>query len=180
MRRVEVCPYDKEWAQMFREEAEKINLILGDEMIHIYHIGSTSIPGLSAKPIIDIMPVVIDIYKVDTFNRQMEELGYIAKGENGISGRRYFQKGGDHRSHHIHIYQNGSHEIERHLALRDYLITHPIDMKNYGELKEKLARQFPEDIESYIKGKDLFVKKMEQKALKWYENNQNHSQGQQV
>ncbi|WP_409294122.1 GrpB family protein [Peribacillus sp. SCS-26] len=173
MRNVEVCPYNEKWSQMFKEEAEKINLVLGDEMINIYHIGSTSIRGLSAKPIIDIMPVVKDINKVDTYNIEMKNLGYKPKGENGIRGRRYFQKGGDQRSHHLHIYQNGSHEIKRHLAFRDYLMSHPLEMKNYGELKEKLARQFLNDIESYIKGKDVFVKEMELKALVWYEDNQN-------
>ncbi len=90
-----------------------------------------------------------------------------------IVKRRYFQKGGDNRSHQVHIYQIGSHEIKRHLAFRDYLKTHPDEMKDYGELKEKFARQFPNDIRSYINGKDDFVKEIELKALEWYKDNQN-------
>ncbi|MFJ8511490.1 GrpB family protein [Lysinibacillus xylanilyticus] len=173
MRKVEVTSYNEKWIQMFTEEAEKLNLIFGNEIIDIYHIGSTSVPGLKAKPIIDIMPVVKDINKVDKYNLEMQEIGYEPKGEYGIVNRRYFRKGGDNRSHHVHFYQIGSYEIRRHLAFRDYLKSHQDEMKNYGELKEKLAQQFPNDIESYIKGKDYFVKDKELKALEWYEDIQN-------
>lgn len=170
MRKVEVSSYNEKWIQMFCEEAKKLNLIFGNEIIDIYHIGSTSVSGLKAKPIIDIMPVVKDINNVDKYNIEMQEIGYAPKGEKGIVNRRYFQKGGDNRSHHVHIYQIGSYEIKRHLAFRDYLKSHPDEIKNYGELKEKLARQFPNDIDSYINGKDYFVKDMELKALEWYED----------
>ncbi|TDY01231.1 UNVERIFIED_CONTAM: GrpB-like predicted nucleotidyltransferase (UPF0157 family) [Lysinibacillus xylanilyticus] len=140
MRKVEVSSFNENWIQMFTEEAEKLNLIFGNEIIEIYHIGSTSVPGLKAKPIIDIMPVVKDINKVDKYNLEMQEIGYVPKGEYGIVNRRYFRKGGDNRSHHVHIYQIGSYEIRRHLAFRDYLKSHPDELKNYGELKEKLAQ----------------------------------------
>ena len=172
MRKVKVSLYKEKWNQMFIEEAVKLNLIFGKEIIDIYHIGSTAVPGLIAKPIIDIMPVVKDINNVDKYNRTMQEIGYEPKGANGIVSRRYYQKGGDKRSHHVHIYQVGSVEIIRHLAFRDYLIVHPNVMKRFGELKEKLARQFPDDIESYINGKNHFVKVIERKALEWYEDNQ--------
>ncbi|AGK54466.1 GrpB family protein [Bacillus sp. 1NLA3E] len=156
MRKVEVCSYNEKWAQMFMEEAEKLNHIFRNEIVDIHHIGSTSVLGLKAKPTIDIMPVVNDINNVDKYNLEMQEIGYEPKGENGIPGRRYFQKGGDNRSHHVHIYQIGSYEIKRHLAFRDYLKSHTDEIKNYGELKEKLA-----DIEL--------------KALEWYEENNNKS-----
>ncbi|WP_413299602.1 GrpB family protein [Bacillus sp. 1P10SD] len=168
MRRVEVCSYNEKWSNMFSEEAEKLKRIFRNEIVDIYHIGSTAVPGLKAKPIIDIMPVVNDINMIDTFIPNMQEIGYESKGENGISGRRYFQKGGDNRSHHIHIYQVGSDEIKRHLVFRDYLRNHPNEKKAYGELKEKLAQQFSYDIESYISGKDCHVKDIELKALEWY------------
>jgi GrpB-like predicted nucleotidyltransferase (UPF0157 family) len=157
---------------MFAKEAEKLNLTFGKEIVDIYHIGSTSVPGLKAKPIIDIMPVVKDIQMVDHYNVQMMKIGYEPKGENGIPGRRYFQKGGDDRSHHVHIYQFGSDEIKRHLAFRDYLRRHPDVKKSYGELKEKLAQQFPYDIESYINGKTDLVSEIEVKALNWFNENQ--------
>jgi len=169
MRKVEVCSYNELWPHLFKEEANHLQQIYRDELVDIYHIGSSSVPGLSAKPIIDIMPVVRDITKVDKYNEAMQEIGYIAKGENGIAGRRYFQKGGDQRTHHIHIYQQGSHEIIRHLAFRDYLKVHPEVSRQYGALKEGLASQFPYDIDSYINGKDRFVKELEVRALEWYE-----------
>ncbi|MCT2536030.1 GrpB family protein [Aquibacillus koreensis] len=169
MRRVEVCSYKDQWVVEFNEEAEKLECIFGSELIAIYHIGSTSVPGLVAKPVIDMMPVVKDISEVDQYNEAMQEIGYVAKGENGLSGRRYFQKGGDNRSHHVHMYQQGSDEIIRHIAFRDYVREHPDEAKEYGKLKERLAEQFPYDMESYLDGKDLFVKNLEQKALEWYD-----------
>ncbi len=154
-------------------EATKLNHIFGNELVAIHHFGSTSVPGLKAKPIIDIMPVVKDINNVDKYNREMQKIGYEARGENGLTGRRYFQKGGDNRTHHVHIYQIGSYDIKRHLAFRDYLIAHPNEMKNYGDTKARLAQQYPFDIESYIKGKDDLAKAIEREALVWYEDNHN-------
>jgi GrpB-like predicted nucleotidyltransferase (UPF0157 family) len=156
---------------MFKEEAERLNFILRNEIIDIHHIGSTAVPGLNAKPIIDIMPVVKGINTIDKYNEEMKRIGYEPKGENGILGRRYFQKGGDNRSHHVHIYQVGSYEIVRHLAFRDFLRTHPDIRKDYGELKEKLAQQFPYDIESYITGKERLVSEIAVKAMEWYKEN---------
>ena len=173
MRKVEIRSYSENWIDMFMEEAEKLNVIFEHEMIAIDHIGSTSVPGLKAKPIIDIMAVVKDIHNVDKYNIEMRKIGYVPKGENGIVQRRYFQKGGDNRTHHVHIYQIGSSEITRHLAFRDYLIAHPDEMKKYGTLKQNLAHQFPYNIDSYIEGKDAFVKDMERKALEWYKENRN-------
>lgn len=172
LRKVEVFSYDEKWNQMFKEEAAKLQTIFGNELVDIHHIGSTSVPCLKAKPIIDIMPVVRDINKVDKYNIFMQEIGYEPKGENGIPKRRYFQKGGENRTHHVHIYQTGSYEIKRHLAFRDYLVLHTDEMKKYADLKEELAKQFPYDIESYIDGKNYFVKDIERKSLNWYEENQ--------
>ncbi len=160
--------YNEKWPLLFVEEREKLKLLFGNEIIDIHHIGSTSVPGLKAKPIIDMMPVVKDIDLVDQYNQEMQAIGYEPQGENGIPGRRYFQKGGDNRSHHVHIYQVGSYDIERHLAFRDYLHRHPDVKKSYGDLKERLAQQFPYDIASYINGKERLVQEIEEKALDWY------------
>ena len=171
LRKVEVYSYSKKWPLMFAEEVAKLKLIFGNELVDIHHIGSTSVPGLKAKPIIDIMPVVRDIKVVDKYNQKMQDIGYEPKGENGIPGRRYFQKGGDNRSHHVHIYQVGSNEIKRHLAFRDYLQRHPDVKKSYGELKERLAQQFPYNNESYINGKERLIREIEIRALDWYKKN---------
>ncbi|HHY78146.1 MAG TPA: GrpB family protein [Clostridiales bacterium] len=167
--KVEVVEYNRDWPALFEEEVEKIRNILGDELIEIHHIGSTSVEHLKAKPIIDIMPVVKDIEKVDNYNEEFIKLGYEPKGEYGIPGRRFFRKGGTIRTHHVHIFDiNNTNEIVRHLAVRDYLRTHPQDAYEYGELKSKLAALYPWDIEAYCNGKDAFVKELERKALEWY------------
>lgn len=168
MRKVEVKVYNEQWFSMFEEEANKLHEIFGPEIIEIHHIGSTSVKGLKSKPVIDIMPVVRDINRVDEFNTAMVAIGYKSKGENGIFGRRYFQKGGDNRTHHVHIYELGNPEIERHLAFRDYLRTHPDASKKYGDLKEELSQCFPYDMKSYIKGKEQLALEIERKAVAWY------------
>ena len=172
MRKVEVFSDSENWKWMFTEEARKLKAIFGDEIVNIHHIGSTSVPELKAKPIIDILPVVRDIHIVDEFTYEMRKIGYDPKGENGIPERRYFQKGGDNRTHHVHIYQLGSYEIKRHLAFRDYLLFHPEVKKCYGQLKEQLVEKFPYAIESYINGKEQLVKEIEVKALEWYKEDE--------
>ncbi|MFC5605060.1 GrpB family protein [Sporosarcina koreensis] len=167
MRKVEVMPFSERWSIDFEKEAAVLCAIFGSEMIEIHHIGSTSVHGLSAKPIIDIMPVVSDISLMDQYNIRMAVIGYEAKGENGIAGRRYFQKGGDERTHHVHIYESGSQEIERHLAFRNFLRVHPKRAKAYGDLKEKLAQQFPYDVEAYINGKAELAAQIEREAMEW-------------
>lgn len=90
MRKVEVKEFTKKWATDFQHESEHINNIFKEELLEIHHIGSTAIEGISAKPIIDIMPIVRDINRVDLYNERMIALGYTPKGENGLPGRRYF------------------------------------------------------------------------------------------
>ncbi|MCG7410256.1 GrpB family protein [Paenibacillus sp. ACRRX] len=156
---VVVTEYNNNWKQKFSEESQIIKDILGDELIGIHHIGSTSVPGLISKPIIDIMPVVKDITRIDAINKQMKEARYECMGEFGIKGRRYFRKGGNNRTHQVHMFQGDNKEdINRHLAVRDYLQTHPDEANRYGALKESLAQQFPNDIQAYMDGKDAFVK----------------------
>ncbi|MBR7554038.1 GrpB family protein [Allobacillus sp. GCM10007491] len=173
MRKVEVTAYNEKWPILFQEEAERLKNVFGVELLEIHHIGSTSIPGLSAKPIIDMMPVVKSIEKIDAVNEKMKELGYLPKGEFGIPGRRYFPKAKENRTHHVHIFQEGSSHIHRHLVFRDYLRSHPTERGRYGLLKVNLAKKFPTDMVSYIKGKENLIKELEQKALIWHKERQN-------
>lgn len=167
-RKIDVVDYNPEWEKLFKIEAKKIKEILGKNCVAIHHIGSTSVKGLKAKPIIDIMPVVKDISLVDKHNAEFENLGYECMGEYGIDGRRFFVKGGDNRTHHIHIFTaNNQKDINRHLAVRNYLRSHADAAKEYAELKTKLADQFTYDNEGYCDGKNEFVKELEEKALKW-------------
>lgn len=166
--KVTVHAYNSNWPHLFKEEAEKLKVIFGDQLIDIYHIGSTSVPGLHAKPIIDMLPVLKDIKIADQLASEMEDLGYEALGEYGLPGRRYFRKGADNRTHHVHMYDPSSNdEIERHVAVRDYLRQHPEAAAEYGALKVKLAVAHPNDIESYISGKNDFVQQLESRAVQW-------------
>ncbi|WP_432665288.1 GrpB family protein [Wukongibacter baidiensis] len=167
IRIIEVVPYNSQWRDEYQREAEKICSTMPNEIVEIHHIGSTSIPNIHAKPVIDILIGVKDIEKVDKYNKGMEELGYIPKGELGILGRRFFLKGLYNRTHHVHIFQAGNPEIERHLNFRDYMIAHPDKAKNYEELKKDLAAQFRYDNVGYCNGKDAFVKDIDKKAEEW-------------
>ena len=159
--------YDPAWIQLFQDEAEQIKQIFGEEVIGIHHIGSTAIPGIHAKPVLDLMPVVKEISHVDRFNPAMEQLGYVAMGENGIAGRRFFQKGGDERTHHVHMFAVGDDEITRHLAFRDFMIAHPAEAERYSVLKQRLAAAYPYEMNGYIEGKDSFIREMDRRAKEW-------------
>ncbi|ABN57926.1 MULTISPECIES: GrpB family protein [Methanoculleus] len=166
---VRVVDYDPVWPDLFRTEARRIEDILKENLVQIFHIGSTSVPGLRAKPIIDIMPVVLDIERVDERSGQFEAIGYEAMGELGIPGRRYFRKGGENRTHQIHAFQyDNVQNITRHLAFRDYLRSHSDVGCAYAALKSEPAVRYPGDREGYCNGKDGFVKCVERDALRWY------------
>lgn len=168
VRRVEVLPYDPTWPAAFCCEAGRLVGILGRQIVVIHHIGSTSVTGLWAKPIIDVLVEVRDIAAIDRCDGAMVAAGYIPKGENGLPGRRLYIKGTEeHRTHHVHIYAVGHPGIERHLALRDYMRCHPEAVQAYGALKRDLAKRYSTDIDSYVEGKDAFVRDLERQALSW-------------
>ena len=166
---IRVVPYNAAWPALFQEEAGRLRAVLGDNLAALHHIGSTAVPGLAAKPSLDLMPVVYDLEEADRKNSDFEALGYECMGEFGIPGRRYFRKGGDDRTHQIHIFAVGDEgNIRRHLAVRDYLRAHPEEAAAYGRLKMELACRYPEDLENYCLGKEDFVQKLEGRALLWY------------
>jgi len=167
-RRVELISYDSNWKDMYKEESEKIKDVLSDIIIDIHHIGSTAIPGIKSKPAIDILVEVKDIEAVDQYNNKIEELGYEVMGEHGIPKRRFFRKGGNKRTHHIHIFKVGNEEIERHINFKEYLIAHPDKAREYSKLKEKLANKYTYDVENYTNSKSDFIKKINRKAKLWW------------
>ena len=171
---IEIVDYSENWRILYEKEALFIGNILKDEIISIFHIGSTSVRGLKAKPIIDIMPVVSDIEKIDALNPYFEAIGYEPMGEFGIERRRYFRKGKEKQAFHVHIFQyDNLYEIERHLAFRDYLRNFPDARQAYGSLKAELAKKYPNDIDAYCDGKDSLVKEIEARAMKWKLQNRN-------
>ncbi|MGE6486848.1 GrpB family protein [Paenisporosarcina sp. NPDC076898] len=166
--KVRLTSFSEEWALMYQKEVHILSGLFGDEIIRFEHFGSTSVHGLKAKPVIDMMGIVKDIHKIDLFNEKMDSLGYDVAGEYGIEGRRFFRKGGENRTHHIHIYQHDNPQIARHLIFRDYLRAHPLEATKYSRFKEELAKQY-ENSREYSAAKNMFVKEMEQNALKWFE-----------
>ncbi len=160
---IEVVPYNSHWPAIFEHESTLIQQALGANCLIIHHIGSTSVPNLSAKPIIDILPVVKSILEVDHATQAMEGLGYEAKGEYGIAFRRYFQKGKNVKTHHVHVYEEGDPEVDRYLKFRDWLRSHEDDARAYATLKIELAAKFPQDILQYCNGKDAFVASIDAK-----------------
>ena len=166
---VKVVSYNSNWPKAFEQESSKLKLMLGAVLDDIHHIGSTAVPGLMAKPIIDILLEVSNLKSLDGQNFKMEGMGYEALGEYGIIGRRYFRKGGYHRSHQIHAFRSGDPHVTRHLAFRDYLIAHEEIARAYGKLKWEIAQNCENDLEKYCDAKDPFVKLHEQRALEWYE-----------
>ncbi|HZG18042.1 MAG TPA: GrpB family protein [Candidatus Bathyarchaeia archaeon] len=168
MRKTVIAPWTENWFDLYRIEEILLRSIFFDELLEIHHIGSTSVPQIGfAKPIIDILMVVKDITQVDGYDEQMIQIGYQPRGEQGIHGRRYFSKGGDQRTHHVHIYETGNINIEYHLNFKEYLMNHPLEAKAYGELKLRLAEQSPDDVHFYQNGKDAFCKEIVRKAMEW-------------
>ncbi|MCM3710218.1 GrpB family protein [Sporosarcina luteola] len=167
--KIKLAEYDENWIQMFNDEVLLLRGIFGEEIIKFEHFGSTAVPGMKAKPVIDMMCLVKDIKKIDTFNDQIHSLGYDVAGEWGIEGRRLFRKGGDNRSHHIHVYQHDNFHIQRHLILRDYLRAHPDEAARYTSLKEELAQRY-DDTALYSKAKKPYVEELELRALNWFES----------
>ena len=167
---ITVVNYDPEWPSKYVRERDYITEILKDNCISIYHIGSTSVPGLAAKPIIDIMAVVRSLEQADTVAEKFSEIGYEYLGEFGITGRRYLRKGGDERTHQIHIFQADDwNNIGRHLAFRDYMRTHEKEREEYAKIKIELAKKFPYDIDGYCDGKENFVREIEKLAFSQFD-----------
>jgi GrpB-like predicted nucleotidyltransferase (UPF0157 family) len=168
-RKVEVVPYRIEWKALFEHEKQLIGEIFNQDEAEIYHIGSTSVPGLSAKPIIDIMLAANPLELVEKATPALESAGYSARGENGIPGRRYFQKIDENgiRKVHLHAFEKGSHQIYRHLVFRDYLRSHPEEARKYADVKEEAARNYEYAVESYIAAKSPAIIELEEKARRW-------------
>lgn len=168
MRRIEVVNYSDNWPSLFEAEKKLIADAIPIADMQIYHIGSTSVKGLAAKPIIDILIATETTNELDQFEAEFEQIGYKSKGEFGISGRRYYQKGGASRTHQIHAFDRHSEHITRYLAFREYLTCHPSTAKEYEILKIEAALNCAHDIEKYGKLKHEFIEKQEQVAFNWY------------
>jgi GrpB-like predicted nucleotidyltransferase (UPF0157 family) len=160
---IEIVEYDPNWLRLFEEERALLERILpADLVLTIEHGGSTAIPGLAAKPIIDIFIAVRSIEAAHTaLVAPIEGIGYAYWAENPNKDRMFFVKGmppcGDGRTHHIHVFEPTSEFFQRALAFRDYLREHPDEAERYHQLKQELAQRHRSDREAYSRAKDAYV-----------------------
>lgn len=155
---VEVLPYTPKWKQDFENIKEELAAALGNLAKAIEHVGSTSVEGLAAKPIIDI-DAVVAVEDMQAAIHALASIGYIHEGDLGIAGREAFRyEGKEHlQAHHLYLCPEDSPELKRHLLFRDYLKEHPESAREYGEIKQEAAKRFPDDIESYIEFKSPVI-----------------------
>lgn len=157
-----VMPYDPQWAAAFEAIRKELCEALGELALRIEHVGSTSVPGLSAKPIIDI-DVVISGYDVfpETVNR-LSQVGYLHEGDLGIPGREAFcyEEKQHLQKHHLYVCPVDSAELHRHITFRNYLREHPEAAAAYAAVKEDAARLYPDSIESYMQFKTKIIEEL--------------------
>jgi GrpB-like predicted nucleotidyltransferase (UPF0157 family) len=166
-RRMEVVEYSDAWPARYAKEAEALRAALGAQVVRIHHVGSTAVPGLAAKPVIDILLEVRSVSDLDASSEVMRRLDYEPRGEFGIPGRRYYPKGGDCRTHHVHAFAVGDPQVERMLAFRDYLRAHPACAEAYAVVKRAASDAHLEDPEGYVASKHDYVEKTVAQAVQW-------------
>ncbi len=165
-----ILDYDPAWASQFEAERKLLQDALGEWAVAIEHVGSTAVPGLAAKPIIDIGVALRSFEDALHCITPLFELGYQCLGEYGIPGRIFFRKltdtplpgqdgGGIGRTHHVHVYQQDHYEFAQQTAFRDYMRAHPEAAREYEQLKRKLAAEHT-DMNSYAMAKSEFVQQV--------------------
>lgn len=165
---VAVADYDAGWPRLFAEERDRLREALGEGIAEIEHIGSTAVPGLAAKPVIDICA---GLESADLTGEQIaavERLGYEYLGELGLPGRLFFRKGGAASTHHVHAVEWGGEHWHRHLAFRDYLREHPDEARRYAGAKKRLAAEVEHDWYEYVERKNAFTGDLFERAWRWY------------
>ena len=161
-KKVIVVPYDESWKSAFEKIKEEIMGALGDLIIGIEHVGSTSVEGLSAKPCIDIDVIIKDYSVFDVVVSKLEMIGYTHTGNQGIKDREAFKYSDKPhlQKHHLYVCPQQSEELYRHITFRDYLRSTPEAVKQYGFVKETAAQLFPDDIEKYMEYKSPCIEEL--------------------
>ncbi len=161
-KKVIVLPYDKEWKPAFEAIKTEIETALGDLCLRVEHVGSTSVEGLSAKPIIDLDVVIRDYSVFDAVVQKMAAIGYIHEGDLGIKEREAFKyTNKPHlQSHHLYVCPQNSRELHRHVVFRDFLRSHPEAVGRYSEVKRAAAELYPDDIDGYIAYKSSCIEEL--------------------
>lgn len=153
---IQIVDYDPRWPEVFQNLCDRLQPAITHVAIAVEHVGSTSVPGLAAKPVID-MDVVVCEADVGLAIAGLANLGYVHRGNLGIAGREAFTAPAELPAHHLYVCVEHSLPLRNHLALRDALRAGPQLVREYGELKLRLAREFPTDIDEYVAGKTRFI-----------------------
>jgi len=167
---VELVPHRAEWAAMAEAETARLKAALGDALRTVHHIGSTAIPEIMAKPIVDLIPIVTSLSALDAEKESVRELGYRWHGEYGITRRRFCTLADavtGKRKFQLHCFAAGDAEVARHLAFRDYLLAHPQIAKEYESEKIRAAARAPHDSNAYNAEKNDWIKWIERDAQAW-------------
>ena len=168
---VELETHSPRWRTMAAEESARLKAALGELLVTVHHIGSTAIPGIVAKPIVDLMPVVRGDTALDAAEAPVRALGYRWYGEYGLAGRRYCTLSdavSGKRLFQLHIYAPNAVHLPRHLAFRDYLLAHPGTAKEYEAEKLRAAAVAPHDTNAYNDEKNEFIARVERQAVSWW------------
>jgi GrpB-like predicted nucleotidyltransferase (UPF0157 family) len=152
-RTIEVVDYDPVWPALFEQLRARVWKAVEPCAVSVEHIGSTSVPGLAAKPIVDITVIVAAQGDVRVAIERVAAVGYVHQGNLGVEGREAFQSPRGLPAHNLYVCPRNSLGLENHLAVRDYLRTHAHAARSYGDLKKRLAGQFRHDIDGYVAGK---------------------------
>ena len=153
---VVIVDYDPAWPELFNALKSSVDAALGEVALRIEHVGSTSVPGLAAKPIID-MDVVVRAEDLKKAIALLATIGYVHDGDGGIPGRERFRPPAGLPSHHLYVCAEDNAELIRHLQFRSYLRTHPDAVAQYGALKKNLAAAYGDDREGYSIAKTEFI-----------------------
>jgi GrpB-like predicted nucleotidyltransferase (UPF0157 family) len=154
---IEIVTYDAVWPGLFRREAARLREVLGSVALRIDHIGSTAVPGLAAKPVIDIQIAVASFEPLDAFRAPLEALGYLFRADNDDRMKRYFREPPATRRTHLHVRRHGSWSEQFALLFRDYLRTHAEAAARYAALKRELAAACRDDRQGYTAAKEPFI-----------------------
>jgi GrpB-like predicted nucleotidyltransferase (UPF0157 family) len=165
--RVVIVPYDPEWPILFSKLGIAFRKALSSTALRIDHIGSTAVPGLDSKPIIDIQISVPELEPVDLYRTPIEVLGFIYRADNTDLTKRYFREGAGKRRTHIHVRRAGSWSEQFALLFRDYLRANKEEANKYAEVKYRLAEKYGEDREGYTEAKGEIIWEIMQRADNW-------------
>ena len=157
-----VLPYDEAWKSDFEKIKNELENAIGDCIIGIEHVGSTSVEGLSAKPCIDIDVIIKDYSIFETVVNRLNVIGYIHEGNLGIPNREAFKYSEKPhlQKHHLYVCPQDSEELRRHITFRDFLRSNPDAVRKYGQIKEVAAERFPNDIDGYIRYKSPCIEEL--------------------